>query len=260
MRKSGFTLIELLVVIAIIAILASILFPVFARARSNARRAACMSNMKQLGLGVMQYSQDYDERLPGNEVAQGGFDEPLGWMQPNTPGDPFTYRNWARDIMPYVKSRQVYVCGESKPRSAEGPSTGVRGGTIEVPEPGGNTNYLMNGVVDSAALASITSPAELIFLHEVRNFNRVAQVRPVRTAGSNPPQATTFQHAYYDRLHFDGANLLFCDGHVKYQRRDTMRYAQFGAPVALNPGKPTHLALDDDQALANNTLSFNLEF
>src|SRR5687767_6194063 len=63
-RKSGFTLIELLVVIAIIAILAAILFPVFARARENARRASCQSNLKQVGLGFVQYTQDYDERYP----------------------------------------------------------------------------------------------------------------------------------------------------------------------------------------------------
>ena len=61
-EKSGFTLIELLVVIAIIAILAAMLFPVFARARENARRSSCQSNLKQIGLGLLQYSQDYDER------------------------------------------------------------------------------------------------------------------------------------------------------------------------------------------------------
>src|SRR4028118_1774787 len=62
--RSGFTLIELLVVIAIIGILASILFPVFARARENARRSSCQSNLKQIGLGILQYTQDYDEKLP----------------------------------------------------------------------------------------------------------------------------------------------------------------------------------------------------
>jgi prepilin-type N-terminal cleavage/methylation domain-containing protein/prepilin-type processing-associated H-X9-DG protein len=255
-NRRGFTLIELLITITIISLLAAILFPVFGRARANARRSACLSNMKQLGLGLMQYTQDYDERLPGNEVAAGGINQPQGWLQPATPGVPETYRNWAREIMPYVKSTQIYMCGESKPRSQDGPA----GGTTEVPAPGGNTNYLMNGVVDSVGLSTIQSPADLIFLHEVRNFNRVAQVRPTRIAGSNPPQATTFQHAYYDRLHFDGANLLFCDGHVKWQRRDSIRFAQFGAPVALNPSMPTHLALDDTAATNNLSLTLNLDF
>src|ERR671914_167689 len=85
----GFTLIELLVVIAIIAILAAILFPVFARARENARRASCQSNLKQLGLGIMQYSQDYDERL-----VHTGYDE----------------ASWRIRIFPYVKSAQIYFC------------------------------------------------------------------------------------------------------------------------------------------------------
>jgi prepilin-type N-terminal cleavage/methylation domain-containing protein len=62
--KTGFTLIELLVVIAIIAILAAILFPVFARARENARRSSCLSNMRQIGVGILQYNQDYDEYYP----------------------------------------------------------------------------------------------------------------------------------------------------------------------------------------------------
>jgi prepilin-type N-terminal cleavage/methylation domain-containing protein/prepilin-type processing-associated H-X9-DG protein len=92
--KRGFTLIELLVVIAIIAILASILFPVFARARENARRSSCSSNLKQIGLAALQYSQDYDERvLPGQTVAGSTV-----------------YFSWARDIDPYLKSREVLRC------------------------------------------------------------------------------------------------------------------------------------------------------
>lgn len=254
--RRAFTLIELLVVIAIISILAAILFPVFAQARSKARQASCMSNLRQLGLGLTQYTQDYDETLPGNEVAQGGFNQPLGWMQPWEDGNTYTYRNWCREIMPYVKSMGVYVCPQTKPRSTDG----APGGTTEVAAPGGNTNYLMNGVVDTVKLSSIQNSADLIFLHEVRNWNRVAQVRPVRVAGSNPPLARSFSHGYYDRLHNDGANLLFCDGHVKWQRRDQVRYAQFGAPTELNPSLPTNLPLDDDTATARNGQDYVVGF
>jgi prepilin-type N-terminal cleavage/methylation domain-containing protein len=98
--RKGFTLIELLVVIAIIAILASILFPVFGRARENARRASCASNLKQIGLGLLQYTQDYDESYPAAGLhydSQLGRDQALGY-------------GWAGDIYPYVKSAQVFAC------------------------------------------------------------------------------------------------------------------------------------------------------
>lgn len=90
----GFTLIELLVVIAIIAILAAILFPVFVRARENARRSACQSNLKQMGLASLQYVQDYDERYPNVGAA-------------NATGQVIS---WTTQLFPYAKSRQIYVC------------------------------------------------------------------------------------------------------------------------------------------------------
>lgn len=104
--ERGFTLIELLVVIAIIAILAAILFPVFARARENARRSSCQSNQKNIGLGVLQYLQDYDEMTP-----------PSAAVGPN-PTD---------GIQPYIKSAQIFVCpsttGAANSYSYNGPAT-----------------------------------------------------------------------------------------------------------------------------------------
>jgi prepilin-type N-terminal cleavage/methylation domain-containing protein len=106
-RRKGFTLIELLVVIAIIAILASILFPVFARARESARRTACTSNVKQLGLATMQYVQDYDGHYPDRQF----------WNNPPAsaaayPCKPCRTDNgiWKSLMQPYTKSQQLFVC------------------------------------------------------------------------------------------------------------------------------------------------------
>src|SRR5262245_34459210 len=89
-RAAGFTLIELLVVIAIIALLAAILFPVFARARENARKSSCLNNMKQITLALNQYAQDYDEMLPAGCVNSGN--------------------GWAMATVPYIKSVQIMAC------------------------------------------------------------------------------------------------------------------------------------------------------
>jgi prepilin-type N-terminal cleavage/methylation domain-containing protein/prepilin-type processing-associated H-X9-DG protein len=96
-KRTGFTLIELLVVIAIIAILAAILFPVFARARENARRSSCQSNLKQTGLAIIQYTQDYDERFP--QI-----------IQPRVVGASY---GWSDAIQAYIKSPQIFACPSS---------------------------------------------------------------------------------------------------------------------------------------------------
>jgi prepilin-type N-terminal cleavage/methylation domain-containing protein len=94
-RRSGFTLIELLVVIAIIAILAAILFPVFARAREKARQASCQSNEKQMALGIIMYASDYDGCFPMNWNGPGGCADGYDWMEVT---------------QPYTKNWQIFMC------------------------------------------------------------------------------------------------------------------------------------------------------
>src|SRR5688572_25340306 len=111
-RKIGFTLIELLVVIAIIAILAAILFPVFARVRENARRAACQSNLKQIALGFHQYIQDYDHRFPH------AWDVPMPFARTAAPAPASSPADapilWPAKLEPYLKSRQIFTCPSIK--------------------------------------------------------------------------------------------------------------------------------------------------
>jgi prepilin-type N-terminal cleavage/methylation domain-containing protein/prepilin-type processing-associated H-X9-DG protein len=242
MKRKGFTLIELLVVIAIIAVLASILFPVFNRARENARRASCASNLKQLGLGIMQYSQDYDERLPVGSVAF-------------TTGNPVSNGSigagWAGQNFPYVQSEQVYVCASdsSDPSLlAAGAKAASYGYNLVL----ANANSDAGGAYGAgAALSALTSSPKTVMLFEVTgsalNFKTdpdsvyyqssfVGQGFDIwwAQAGNTSlwgPAAFNTRWNYStgplsgrgnpngrfpDARHFDGANYLLADGHVKW--------------------------------------------
>src|SRR5579863_10464700 len=136
-KKSGFTLIELLVVIAIIAILAAILFPVFAQAREKARQASCMSNEEQMALGVLQYTQDYDEVYP--------FGLGASWYAVS----------WDINIQPYIKNLAVFECPDDGDTLVEGPCNGTNG-------PGGwcgvGISYASNGYVPYNAASPNSFP------------------------------------------------------------------------------------------------------
>ena len=146
MKRRGFTLIELLVVIAIIAILAAILFPVFARAREKARQASCLSNVKQVVLGGLMYAQDYDETWPSGRVCN--------WAS----GGP--YGTHVMAIMPYVKNLQMFVC-PSKTGYTINPS-------FIQPPVSYTASYGFNHLA-STAMGSIPAPTEQVYTLDMYN-------------------------------------------------------------------------------------------
>jgi prepilin-type N-terminal cleavage/methylation domain-containing protein/prepilin-type processing-associated H-X9-DG protein len=231
-RRHGFTLIELLVVIAIIAILAAILFPVFAQARAKARQTTCLSNMKQIGTGLMMYTQDYDEVLPGVDPSNGhaaGYGRDLGWNEPFKAGVPATYRNWARDVQPYIKNYGVYKCPETTPRTSFNGGNGPYNECDKGRFPDCyDTSYAINGIAETKALASVPAPADIIYLREFRIYSRTAQTRPHRTSATSS-NFYEFNHILYDFIHNEGSNLLFCDGHARWLRKTALTFAMFGA-------------------------------
>ncbi|MCE5240846.1 DUF1559 domain-containing protein [bacterium] len=197
MRK-GFTLIELLVVIAIIAILAAILFPVFARAREKARQTNCVANVRQLGTALQMYTDDYDETLPRfnfGAIMVGGSPQ---------------NQTWARVIKPYVKNNQLYVCPSKK---TNGWLFESDSDTVWAPcGYGVNDAYVFPGVGYSVvSLSQVGDPASTISLSERAGLNTVRIYAPVAQggAGANPS-------CNVDGRHNNGANFLFLDSHAKF--------------------------------------------
>ena len=193
-ERSGFTLIELLVVIAIIAILAAILFPVFAKVREKARQTSCASNMKQLGLAIMQYTQDNDEHYPD------GYD---GQTTDVTQGK-LLY--WPAAIFPYVKSYGAYQCPDNPHSSQIGCA------------------YIYNNhALNMTSLASVDSPAQIIMLadggttpywadpaKDPKNVNTAHGLNSDYTIWLSVGRVIEDSQA----RHTDHANLAFADGHV----------------------------------------------
>lgn len=213
----GFTLIELLVVIAIIAILAAILFPVFARARENARRSSCLSNMKQIGLGLMQYSQDYDEKFVNQDAAQVNdySRDPASWI----------YR-----IQPYVKSWQLFACASG--RSTTPPPVGD-GAILN-----SASNYIGNGVVLNRdpgvgvlSLAAIPEVSNTIFMQEYTDIVNMTFMRPTRF-GDGVNFFLWLYDGAFSTVHFEGGNLLFCDGHAKWRKTSSICASEFGVVIS----------------------------
>ncbi len=198
-RFKAFTLIELLVVIAIIAILAAILFPVFARAREKARQTSCLSNCKQLALGVLMYAQDYDERFPMN------YNDDHASMR---------WRHWWEQIYPYLKNQQILTCPSNSP------TIGYMASNYVIRGSHGNVNN---------AMGEITHPAETIMLCDTHPYRANAWCAYPQTLGTSyqggqdcrgrvwVPHTNCGNASHYDvNGHNGGFNAALCDGHAKW--------------------------------------------
>ena len=200
--RSAFTLIELLVVIAIIAILAAILFPVFARARENARRSSCQSNLKQIGLGILQYAQDYDERFPGRNTGVGAF------------GDA---QSWRRVIYPYVKSTQIFACPSNTGNSSlENDSSAASLAALPAGAPTFPRSYACNGG-DTSGYGGGTAPMLINGGVNLSQLDDSARTVLVTESGSGwiYSEMNLSDNNTFFTGHLGQVNFLFADGHVK---------------------------------------------
>ena len=196
-RHSGFTLIELLVVIAIIAILAAILFPVFARAREKARQTGCLNNVKQLALGMQMYVNDNDGGLPSYRMGGGSL----------------SGVKWQHMLEPYLKNAQIQLC-------PSGDKT-YGSGSVTLSHYGWNYNYLSGHYSATSSRAKIidevTAPAETICIGE-------------KVAGGlggvlySPSQTTLWPGYNAPDVHSGGSNFAFCDGHAKWLHMNEAMY------------------------------------
>ncbi|MGV3614979.1 MAG: prepilin-type N-terminal cleavage/methylation domain-containing protein [Fimbriimonas sp.] len=212
----GFTLIELLVVIAIIAILAAILFPVFAQAKAAAKKTACLSNTKQVGLGTIMYAGDYDDRAP---VAQGAFiNTPTAFIIPYWYGAmkiDFTNAaaGWQIDpanglLYPYMKNQAITGCPSSTKRSLDG-------GAVSSYNLGyaANPNIIAFGSAGSPSLSAMASPADTILIADAADVISVPTVGLQSTVQLRLPSAGGAPTIY--GVHSQKANVAWCDGHSK---------------------------------------------
>jgi prepilin-type N-terminal cleavage/methylation domain-containing protein/prepilin-type processing-associated H-X9-DG protein len=227
-KKSGFTLIELLVVIAIIAILAAILFPVFARARENARRSSCQSNLKQIGLSFIQYTQDYDEKYPA-ALQWGGAEGPNS-------------RGWMSIIQPYLKSEQIMKC-PSDPATNVNQGGGWWGGIQPF-----RVSYGYNNNLSHRSMSEVTDVASTVMATDIGAIPDVSKPsfqwtqEPEGWVLDDMDTAEVAATGGGNNGHFSGPNarhletstVLWVDGHVKSLRPERFYNAVAGTGSLSN--------------------------
>ncbi|MEN6548330.1 MAG: DUF1559 domain-containing protein [Armatimonadia bacterium] len=199
--KRGFTLIELLVVIAIIAILAAILFPVFAKAREKARQSSCLSNTKQISIGILSYTQDYDECLPYGQMDYAAGSAYIIANIPSTTNP--------SAIVPYLKNTQIAKCP-----SLAGASYGYGWSYNHMPYRSGTTT-----IYTPASLGTFNYPSEVMMFADSQDGTGA------RAYVYCPIHQSTIDggRGYVGERHNDGANVAFLDGHSKWLSKSVMR-------------------------------------
>lgn len=234
-------LIELLVVIAIIAILAAILFLVFARARENARRTSCQSNLKQMGVMVMQYTQDYDERHPPTFYGASAS----GISQ-----------SWVTFMQPYIKSTQVFQCPSESEATGNAPGASFPVHYAYNLGIGGNVADDTNGGVAYTSVASLVSPSSTVMMTDSGSL-QAGKSNSTQAVGTNPalwtkrlatdkhttwilitPTSSNWSFTTVDygapiARHLETTNILWADGHVKSQRVESIYPPGATAPCFL---------------------------
>lgn len=219
------------------------MFPVFGRVRESARRATCQNNLKNIGMGLLQYTQDFDETFPTMRTTSAGnisgatlvdFTYPINATSLFATSP---YQNWIQEIYPYVGSWQVFAC----PSAIADAYTTTFNLPGYAPTPTSKTTYNANPVLLQRKVSTVKNPSSLIWAVDRMYATNATFYRPyvtgVPTSVTLPLATGTNMSGWSDTggdLHFSGYNVLFADGHIKWRNSGKVKASEFGLADATS--------------------------